>query len=433
MILRVRSFILHVGLELYGLILSFDRLGMKSLSRYKPTEQNIDSILSDFYDSLWENKFWGKELRKYGLVRNTEDVGKELKKLPIYDKETIKKNAKLIHQKSIKSILRGDRISKTSGSTGSGLEFFTSRNFRRKQWSTWYDHWVAEGVPVNSYRLWLGGKNIFPKWYPKPFFVVRSTKTLYVNIYKYSAKNDRELIDMLNQYEIRWIHGYPSTVTEFVNNFSDKASLKSRIDFVTVSSENMTTEVAGWLEGQLQAKIVEHYGQSEGVANISRTRNRWKVDAELSLVEFVHEVDDLFKIVGTGYQNKSFPFVRYYTGDLAEVIDDKVKRIHGREDDFVLLASGRKLLRMDHLFKGIVRIEGSQILQRSLREIEIKYLGVTELSPSDKELIYGRLRGMTNELKIKSFLRVNSLIKTKSGKVKTVIRQLNVSTNTKSK
>lgn len=89
-----------------------------------------------------------------------------------------------------------------------------------------------------------------------------------------------------------------------------------------------------------------------------------------------------YKIIGTNFTNPAFPLVRYDTGDLATVDDRRppcacgyggriVELIDGREEDFVILADGSRIGRMDHIFKDMIDIKEAQIKQAVVGQIEV--------------------------------------------------------------
>jgi phenylacetate-CoA ligase len=78
--------------------------------------------------------------------------------------------------------------------------------------------------------------------------------------------------------------------------------------------------------------------------------------------------------VGTNVTNPAAPLLKYDTQDLATVVDGAscecgragrvVERVDGRLEDYVVLADGTQIGRMDHIFKDMVNIREAQIHQK---------------------------------------------------------------------
>jgi phenylacetate-CoA ligase len=75
------------------------------------------------------------------------------------------------------------------------------------------------------------------------------------------------------------------------------------------------------------------------------------------------------------------PLIRYATNDLAGAAEHAcpcglpgriIRSIDGRQEDYVILRSGARLGRMDHIFKDMVNIREAQILQAIPGEITLR-------------------------------------------------------------
>lgn len=422
------NWLFKIVVEIYGYYLNWDRYGwLKHYPRkYSLSDEVVTDDLKNFLIRANKVKFWKERFAEFDVNLESSDLTTELKKLPILSKHEVKSNVKDIKERKYFSFFSGIRQAKTSGSTGNGLIFQTSRSFRRYQWMVWYRHFKNNNVPVSSFRLWLGGRTFFPSIYSKPFLVINSTKTIYLNIYKYSPLDEKELIFLMKKHKVAWIHGYPSTVFAFIKDFTNTEFLKEMIKSITVSSENLEKSVSKYMEAKLDARVIEHYGQSEGVANISFDGLIWRVDKDFTLVEYERMENDLHKVIGTGYRNDAFPLIRYDTDDLALIRNGELLKIFGRSDDYVILPSGRRLYRMDHLFKGIEGLHKTQIIQNNIRILVIHYQATSTLKTKDMDLIKSRFLKMTSEEVELQYIRAKSFVKGKSGKVKTVVRSIDI-------
>ena len=192
------------------------------------------------------------------------------------------------------------------------------------------------------------------------------------------------------------------------------------------------------LEGQKQiiskvfpnAKLTQHYGLAEGVANLSQdVHGRWKIDEDFAYVEFVpisEEDPTICRIVGTGFSNYAFPLVRYDTGDIAKIErlpngTVNVLSIDGRKEDYISLPNGIKLGRLDHIFKDLINIQEAQIYQKSISEIEFRIVKGQFYGITDEQLLWSEIRSrITGSIKV-TISYVDKISRTKSGKLRLVI------------
>ena len=176
---------------------------------------------------------------------------------------------------------------------------------------------------------------------------------------------------------------------------------------------------------------VQHYGLAESVANFSQLPEQphLTVDEDFSYVEFIDNGNSQKKIIGTNFTNPNFPLFRYDTGDLASDIDEtvfprKVGHVDGRSEDIITLANGKKIGRLDHIFKDAVFIDEAQIFQPNIHDLIVRVIR-NKLWNSDSESFllaefYARLG---REVTIK-FEYPESLDRTKSGKLRFVISEV---------
>ena len=86
--------------------------------------------LSEMLALALQSPFWESEFQKYG-IDVSGDPYSQLAKLPIYNKQIIRDNAKNIVIGNPKDLLPA----KTSGSTGAGLQFFESKDAEKIRWA----------------------------------------------------------------------------------------------------------------------------------------------------------------------------------------------------------------------------------------------------------------------------------------------------------
>lgn len=411
--------------EVIAIIKNLDRYGKPTLSRIEFSKSRDLDIerLRDFLCFTYKySKYWTDKFDTLGLNPMVDDPIYILENLPVLTKREVIKNKKRILPSLYIRILLKARKAKTGGSTGEGLSFYTSRHFRRSQWLTWLRAWSENGVPIYENKIWLGGKSIFPSWYDRFWVYSKFSRTLYLNIYKLNVDNETELLHLLEKYGIRWIHGYPSTVTEFVCLYP---RISDKIEFATVSSETLMKSQSSVMKS-LGIEVVNHYGMSEGVINISNVKGEWISDDDFALLQ-KPQINGISPSIGTSYTNKAFPLINYSVDDSLVFEENKVIDILGRQDDYLTLLSGKKLHRLDHLFKGLEVIVKAQLVQfeRGKATCILKtYNFVSSNISHVEESIKERLNNMLTEPFEINFEYNRDFIVSKNGKVKMVVNKI---------
>jgi phenylacetate-CoA ligase len=256
--------------------------------------------------------------------------------------------------------------------------------------------------------------------------------------YHLSDRTAGDYISALNRYKVPWVHGYPSTLAYLAGlkrdlGLPDVPSLK----VVTIGAESLLPQQKALIENVFGVPVRQHYGMAEGVANISECPDgRLHVDEDFSYVEFIPIPGEKnsYRIVGTNWANPAFPLLRYDTGDIATIENETctcprggriVSRIDGRKEDFVVLPSGAKVGRLDHIFKDMIRINAAQIYQPNAGEILMRIVPGAEYDKGEDEavLISETRKRLGDEIGIRVDY-VQELLKTKAGKLRFVVSDL---------
>jgi phenylacetate-CoA ligase len=180
---------------------------------------------------------------------------------------------------------------------------------------------------------------------------------------------------------------------------------------------------------------VQHYGMSEGVANISQfTDGRLYVDEDFAVVEFAPNPAGGYWIIGTNVSNAALPLIRYEVGDIAELPGGEqatagfpgreVIRIDGRREDYVVLPNGARIGRLDHVFKDLTMIREAQVVQNTPGAICVRIVRGAGYGERHESQLRHELRqrlGDDIEMQIEYVERIP---RTASGKLRFVVSNL---------
>jgi phenylacetate-CoA ligase len=134
--------------------------------------------------------------------------------------------------------------------------------------------------------------------------------------------------------------------------------------------------------------------------------------------------------------NLDMPLIRYRVGDQGALPEVDVpcacgrtlpylERIEGRADDTLYSVDGRRIGRLDPVFKSQLPIREAQIIQETLTRIRVRYVPAPGFTPETGKLITERLQERLGRIEV-ILERVNEIPRTANGKFRAVISQLSL-------
>ena len=127
------------------------------------------------------------------------------------------------------------------------------------------------------------------------------------------------------------------------------------------------------METALDIPLYDEYGASEfAYIGYQNSENTWSVSEEMVYVE----QGDNGSILITDLHNKAYPFIRYNIGDLAKVYELNgqtfIESLKGRENDTVILPSGKKAAGLTFYYVSRSILEKSGVLKEFIiRQVAI--------------------------------------------------------------
>ena len=320
--------------------------------------------------------FWRRRFTQHGVDPRGSNPFAELAKLPVLTKLEVQRNVTDIVNPSLP---RGRlQSAHTSGTTGGGLVLYETREAEQERWAVWWRYRRAFGLTLDTRSGHFGGRSVVPVEQHRPPYwrENRFGGQLLLSAYHLSERTVEGYWRALDDWKAEWLHGYPSFVAQFAQLcVAAKLPPLPSVRCVTTAAENLLAGQRRLIEGYFRAPLHQHYGLAESVANVSeRPDGSYRVDEDFALTEFVPmpEAGEERRVVGTNWSNPAFPLLRYDTGDVATIdaaeatrggVWRRVQAIDGRQEDFVILPSGARVGRLDHIFKDLVNIREAQIHQ----------------------------------------------------------------------
>ena len=282
----------------------------------------------------------------------------------------------------------------TSGTTGKPIELWLTRETVRE----WYSLFelrsrLWNGVSRRDRWAILGGQLVVPTSRRKPPFWVwnAALNQLYCSSYHLAPDLMPAYFDAWHRYEVSYVVGYSSALYELAEMALRIGRDDIRLSVAITNAEPLFDYQRKAIAAAFQCQVRESYGMSELVAAASECdAGRMHEWPEAGVVEFVDGGDPVDagrggELIATGLLNEDMPLVRYRVGDRATRGAPCARcscgrrlpifgSIEGRSDDTLYTRDGRRIGRLDPVFKTALPIKEAQIIQESIDRIRVRYV-----------------------------------------------------------
>jgi phenylacetate-CoA ligase len=299
---------------------------------------------------------------------------------------------------------------KTSGTTGTALPLWYTRNTLAEEYATVWRQRRQFGARIGDPNLTLNGQIIVPFGQQRPPFWRHnhwSRQTLF-SIYHMNEANLRSYVDAVHEVPARYAQGYPSSLHLVGRAMLDagRPLPQGRLVAVFTSSESLLAFQRETIEKAFGAPVRDRYGVSElAVSMTACPRDRLHVDMEFCIVE-VEPLEETAEYVRgpllvTGLATEATPFLRYRVGD----VGTRLKRpcecgrpgnvfldVDGRIEDYVATPDRRLVGRLDHIFKAELDVAEAQVLQEDPAAIEVLVVPRASWGPAAERSLRKEIR-----------------------------------------
>lgn len=318
---------------------------LKLIDQFKVfTHEEKNKYIVDNFNNIFQyakNKFpFYRNLYEEAGVLNLEIRSmSDIDKIPIISKSQIRN--------SLKDFTGALKIN-TGGTSGEPFAFYVDKNAFSREWAHMHSIWALKGYSFQDLKLTLRGKDL-----GKQYLRYNAVHNEYlVNTYKSVAENKSKLESLLKKRNIKYIHGYPSAIFNFLKELEIVMSdeeivlMKKNIRSCFLGSEFPTPVIKQYLSDVWGLDYISWYGHSEMciLAYDENKDNKYKPFFTYGFPEVVNN-----QLLGTSYHNFDMPLIRYNTGDLVEPsyssngLLETFSITQGREGDFVEDKSGNKI------------------------------------------------------------------------------------------
>ncbi|MFC1505060.1 phenylacetate--CoA ligase family protein [Thermodesulfobacteriota bacterium] len=294
-------------------------------SKHKLESLQFDETKKILIEASKNVPYYSKMFKEYDIKPNSIKNIEDIIKIPYLTKDLIRKNIKELINKNIPT--KKHIYVTTSGSTGIPLGFYWEKGrtdineypfvWRQWNWAKYY---------FNDKRVVLRGSLIKNKKTKGLFEYEPQNNSLVMSSYEMTDNNLYKYIKKIEKFKPKAIQAYPSSLM-ILADFLQRKSLKlqNKIECILTSSENLYDSQREFIESTFNAKIFDHYGNTERNALIMQCEmGNYHIISEYCYTELINRNNmpvrqdgEIGEIVVTGFNNLVMPFIRYKTGDLA--------------------------------------------------------------------------------------------------------------------
>jgi phenylacetate-CoA ligase len=386
-----------------------------------------------YYRDLWASR------RRRGDTRSWE----RLEHWPILDKDAVRSAPRLFVADDCKTSQMFHEH--TSGTTGKALDLWWSKRTVRE----WYALFEARcrlwhGVSRDDRWAILGGQLVVPSWQKRPPFWVwnAALHQLYMSAYHLAPDSVESYVDALKRHRITYLWGYPSALYELaVGALGAGHRVDVDLRVVVTNAEPLLPYQRETIRRAFRCEVRETYGMAEIVAAASECpHGRLHEWPDVGMIETLEggeavSAGSVGDLVATGLLNDDMPLIRYAVGDRLAMARPSMiacecgKRlpvlasVDGRSDDTLVTRDGRRIGRLDPVFKAGLPIYEAQILQESLDRIRIRYVPAPGFTSRDERALEAAVRARMGEVEIVLEPLVQ-IPRTANGKFRAVVCQI---------
>ena len=384
-----------------------------------------------FYRELWANR------RRHG----DRTSAAYLENWPILEKERLRENARAFVAEDCE--VRRMQHVRTSGTTGKSLELWRSKETERA-WYAMFEARCRRWYGLSRHDRWaiLGGRLVTPVHLRRPPFWVwnAALHQLYMSSYHLAPDLIGHYLDALSRYRIKYLYGYTSALYELAQEVLSRGRGELKIAVVVTNAEPVFAYQRRVIEEAFQCPVRETYGMAEVVAAASECeKGRLHFWPELAEVEVVEDNLPLNEgasgdLLCTGLLNADMPLIRYRVGDRVSLAkaDEAcscgrtlpiLTAIEGRIDDVLYTSDGRRVGRLDPVFKTNLPIREAQIIQETLDRVRVCYVPSGQFTHEAARSITDQLSARLGTVRV-DFEEVNEVPRTANGKFRAVVCNL---------
>ena len=387
-----------------------------------------------FYRDYWSRR------RQHGDRVSPE----KLENWPVLRKDSLRQNPKafLVEGIPFRSLFQVH----TSGTMGKPLRLWRGRR-TNKFWYAVNEARLKTWNGISKSDRWaiLGGQLVahFQQESP-PFWVWNAgLRQLYMSSYHLAPQNAPAYLEAIQKYDVKYLLGYASSLHSLAVALLDKGVEVPNVKVALSNAEALFDHQRELIEKAFGCPVRDTYGMAEIVVAGSECGNgNMHLWPEVGVVEVFDPDEDQpvecgnsGRLICTGLINEEMPLIRYEVGDMGTLAPTEqtcecgrtlpiLSKIEGRMDDVIITRDGRRVGRLDPVFKGDFPILEAQIIQESLDLLRVRFVTSSGFDDRNGKVLVARLQDRVGDMKI-VLEPVTNIPRSANGKFRAVISRIN--------
>lgn len=297
-----------------------------SWGRQERSERLRELLLSAASTEYYGSTAGYEPLTEFAKNNRGEDPFVVLGELPVLTRQALSENT----ERMIATDPSKVELVASSGTSGNPILFHLDKARGAGEWAYVQTAWHQDtGYDLNDWRLFLRGAVEFDE--SKDHLVQAATGEVVLRIQALAPERIAEHWKLVTEREIRYIHGYPASIdymARLLETHLPDDEWRFRIKGILAVSEEYTPSQAATFRRVFpHAEVSNFYGLSERTVFAVMDRD-WVFHPEplYGITEILKEdgtaaqVGERGRIITTGLRLHGQPFLRYDTGDSAEVV-----------------------------------------------------------------------------------------------------------------
>jgi phenylacetate-CoA ligase len=286
----------------------------------------------------------------------------------------------------------------------------------------------------------VGGRLVVPVTRRRPPFWTwnPALRQLYMSAYHLAPDLVPYYLDAIARYRITYLFGYSSGLHALAEAALRLGRSDLRLAVAITNAEPLFDHQRRAIEAAFRCPVRETYGLAEIVAGGSEcARGSLHLWPEVGIVETLEGANHVGvgatgDLVSTSLLNADMPLIRYRTGDAVRLSTavcacrramPVIGALEGRSDDMVVMRDGRRIGRLDTVFKAGLDIAEAQIIQETFTRFRIRYVPGYRGSIALEDRLARRLQDYLGSVDV-VFERVDQVPRSAHGKFRAVVSQL---------
>ncbi|WP_105245011.1 phenylacetate--CoA ligase family protein [Psychrobacter sp. Marseille-P5312] len=400
-------------------------------------KKEVDKRFYEFLKYSRKNSKWFNKALTSDMVDN----------LDIYSLPILEKSDLINHFNEIITVKkRSSIVNQTSGTTGSSLTTYMTKEDMQERWAIVDAHKEMHGFKFGKKTAWFSGKNLITdrdisKGICSHYDFVN--KIRYYSTFHINSKNFDVYWESLNSYQPEFIVGFPSsifTICEIADSKGLKINKPVKVFFST--SENLTPEYREVISKVLGCRVADHYSASEGAPIIIECiAGSLHLNPLSGIIEVLDS--DLLpttegELIVTSFTSHGTPLIRYRVGDIIRVAPKDatctcgsnfplIDSIEGRSSDYIYSPEKGRInqVNIGNSAKGVSGIICFQIIQNQIDSLKVMIVKNDSFTPdSEKVFLQALQQRVGNKMRIE-LSYVKDIPRDESGKFRIIKNNLN--------